>query len=62
MKIVLVDPITKRPTAEVPWDGMPMFFSGPHQNVALVKQQWLFINGKWFPFGEVFNQQELIDA
>ncbi len=41
MVTVLVNPITKRPTAYEPIiEDAPRFYSGPYQNVTLVTKEW----------------------
>jgi len=39
--IVLVNPITKQPTAFEPSEGVPHIFEGQYQNVAEVTSEWL---------------------
>ena len=38
--IVLVNPITKQPTAFAPGEGVAHIFDGPYQNVAEVSEEW----------------------
>jgi hypothetical protein len=39
--IVLVNPITKQPTAFEPPDYAPKIFDGPYQNVVEVTDEWV---------------------
>lgn len=38
--IVLINPITKQPTAFAPVTDAPRYFEGPYQNVAEVTEEW----------------------
>jgi hypothetical protein len=39
--VVLVNPITKAPTAVEPGEETPRIFTGQYQNVAHVSEEWL---------------------